>query len=156
MDVIDSFTISAGYFWLSNFFETPVNGYGSTEAYYLAVKTIDKADRERFKTMDPKTSKKEGRKLTLREDWDVIKDAVMFDAIVYKFDENEFLQEKLIATYPALLVEGNTWHDNYWGDCHCGVRPECETPGKNMLGHMLMTARAALMFFGSETETATW
>lgn len=155
MERIDSFTMSAGYFWLSNFYECDIDGYTSTEAYYQSMKTTDLAIRETFKKMDPKTSKKEGRKIELRPDWDAIKDTVMLGALVIKF-EDPHLADMLVATHPAILIEGNTWHDNYWGDCHCylneelgyGVEashPDCLREGKNMLGHMLMAVRGFIL-----------
>lgn len=42
-------------------------------------------------------------------------------------------RKKLLATENALLVEGNTWNDTYWGVCN-GV-------GKNTLGQLLMKIR---------------
>jgi hypothetical protein len=52
------------------------------------------------------------------------------------------LREWLVATYPIPLVEGNYWHDNYWGDCSCN---KCQaTPGINKLGKMLMDLRERL------------
>ena len=44
-----------------------------------------------------------------------------------------------MATAPAPLLEGNYWHDNYWGDCKCKT---CEkTEGQNKLGRILMIVR---------------
>ena len=41
-----------------------------------------------------------------------------------------------------LLIEGNTWHDNYWGDCSCN---RCKSKsGENMLGILLMELRDKL------------
>jgi predicted NAD-dependent protein-ADP-ribosyltransferase YbiA (DUF1768 family) len=45
------------------------------------------------------------------------------------------------ATHPHRLVEGNTWHDPFWGDCHCG---RCPADGENMLGGVLMELRDTL------------
>lgn len=59
-----------------------------------------------------------------------------------KFNSNPEIAEKLIATYPETLVEGNHWHDNTWGDCSCA---RCrDIPGKNLLGQILMTVRDEL------------
>ena len=41
-----------------------------------------------------------------------------------------------------MLIEGNYWHDNYWGNCLC---PKCkEIEGQNQLGKILMKVRSTL------------
>ncbi len=57
-----------------------------------------------------------------------------------KFGDPE-LADQLVSTHPHQLVEGNTWHDQFWGDCHCG---RCPGDGENMLGVALMELRAKL------------
>lgn len=53
--------------------------------------------------------------------------------------KNPELREKLLSTSDAELVEGNTWHDNVWGNCNC---PRCiEIEGQNNLGKTLMKIR---------------
>lgn len=49
--------------------------------------------------------------------------------------------DQLIATHPHPLVEGNTWHDQFWGDCRCD---RCPGQGDNMLGVVLMGLRNEL------------
>jgi hypothetical protein len=53
------------------------------------------------------------------------------------------LRAKLLASGDADLVEGNTWHDQTWGDCCCGRRA-CSGLGANRLGRMLMELRDEL------------
>ena len=49
---------------------------------------------------------------------------------------------RLLSTSNATLVEGNWWHDNFWGDCYC---PKCKgIPGANTLGRLLMELRSKL------------
>lgn len=49
------------------------------------------------------------------------------------------LRVKLLATEDEELVEGNYWHDNFWGNCSC---PKCkDIQGKNVLGTLLMEER---------------
>jgi predicted NAD-dependent protein-ADP-ribosyltransferase YbiA (DUF1768 family) len=57
-----------------------------------------------------------------------------------KFADRD-LADRLVATHPHKLVEGNTWHDQFWGDCHCG---RCPGEGENMLGVALMELRDKL------------
>ena len=76
-----------------------------------------------------------GRKVHLRKDWESVKDQIMHDIIAAKFEQNPHLLTQLLATNNAALIEGNTWHDTYWGvDIHTGI-------GQNKLGKILMEIR---------------
>ena len=74
--------------------------------------------------------------------WDDIKDDVMAEAVLNKFTQNYDLKLLLINTTPHYLVEGNTWCDNYWGNCSCGYCTNIE--GQNKLGITLMAVRNIL------------
>lgn len=128
------------YFYLSNFYEAPVTydgiTYGSNEAAFQAQKTISKDDRYAFAELNPSLSKKRGRHVKLRADWEEVKDGIMKDIVLAKFTQNENLKTKLLATNDEYLIEGNTWGDKYWGQVN-GV-------GKNKLGHILMEVRDEL------------
>ena len=66
----------------------------------------------------------------------------MREIIEIKFLHNPELAEKLKNTGNAELIEGNNWHDNFWGDCGCN---RCRSiPGQNTLGKLLIECRAAL------------
>lgn len=59
-----------------------------------------------------------------------------------KFTQNPALAIMLLGTGSSELEEGNSWHDNYFGNCYC---PACQNiKGKNMLGKILMEERAWL------------
>ena len=73
----------------------------------------------------------------VRQNWDQVKESVMLDLIRQKFKQAD-LRAKLLATGDAMLVEGNNWHDTYWGVCHC-VNHQGE--GLNKLGRILMQVR---------------
>lgn len=63
----------------------------------------------------------------------------MEEILRMKFTQNTKLRKRLLATRNERLVEGNTWHDNFWGECYC---PHCENKvGLNHLGKLLMEIR---------------
>lgn len=131
------------YRWLSNFWLSPIViddiQYASTEHYYQAMKTFDKSDRELIRNASVVECKQLGRKVKIRDDWDKSKDTIMLLASFQKFDNHPGLKQKLIDTEPHELIEGNWWHDNYWGDCYC---EKCvDIKGENKLGKILMFVR---------------
>ena len=125
------------YYFLSNFYEAPVtwNGitYKNNEAAFQSAKTVDISIRKTFATMDPSTAKREGRRITLRADWEEIKYQIMYEICLNKFTQNEELREKLLATGDEHLEEGNTWGDRIWGTVN--------GKGNNWLGKILMQVR---------------
>lgn len=128
--------------FLSNFFPATVVMDGlrftDTEAAFQSQKEPEKA--HMFEGLDPATTKAMGRKANLREDWDEVKNDVMRRVVRLKFEQNTDLRKRLIDTGDAVLIEGNNWHDNYWGACTC---EGCERKkGKNMLGNILMELRS--------------
>ena len=139
--MIDFF--SGEYAYLSNFYERPVtyNGitYSNSEAAFHAQKTLNPAMKLQFADLNPSDAKKLGRKVKLREDWESVKDTIMYEVCLCKFLQNPDLKEKLLATGSEELEEGTYWHDNYWGNCHC---EKCkDVPGGNHLGMILMKVR---------------
>jgi hypothetical protein len=140
--VIDDFT--GEYMFLSNFAKWPCEyegiHYPTSEHAYQAAKTLDIEERRKIASMGtPRDAKHAGAKISLRFDWEEVKDGVMFLVLLDKFTRNKAVYDKLMATGDAELIEGNTWHDNHWGDCRC---EKChKTKGKNMLGRILMRLR---------------
>lgn len=92
-------------------------------------------------TPTPGTAKRAGRRIEIRPDWEEVKFPIMRRALDAKFRSSFALTDLLLATGDEQLVEGNTWHDNIWGDCHCNKRVDCDLPGENHLGRMLMDLR---------------
>lgn len=150
-EVISSF--KGKYSFLSNFYLVPhrVFGYPTVEHFFQAMKinlpsaaeTI--AARQPFKTsnLSAGAAKKMGRAATLRDDWEDIKDEVMKTGLMVKFNADYPLASRLIDTGDAILIEGNNWHDNYWGKCSCGPCVAFH-PGQNKLGELLMEVRGQL------------
>ena len=133
-------------FFLSNFYNVYLEYEGiiycSTEAAFQAAKTLIPTTRAKIARMSPSDAKKAGRSLALRSDWEDIKDKVMYDVCYAKFSQNEHLKDRLLATGDEELIEGNTWHDNCWGNCIC---EKCkDIKGENRLGKILMRIREEL------------
>lgn len=144
-EVISDFHKPETYF-LSNFYESSLSfegdRYGSSEAAFQAAKTLDKSQRVAIMSANPSESKKLGRALTLRPDWEQVKDGIMLEILREKFSTNDHLTQKLIATKPKYLIEGNLWHDCTWGYCYCS---KCvDIPKRNRLGVLLMKVREEL------------
>ena len=90
----------------------------------------------------PGQAKRAGAEVTKRPDWDEVVLDIMYEVLMAKFTQNWDLRQKLLDTGEALLIEGNTWCDNFWGECKC---PKCEKKEKhNYLGKLLMRLRTEL------------
>lgn len=128
------------YSFLSNFYEGKVFTYkglkfNNTEAPFHAEKCWSRA--KEFEMIRPLQSKRLGRRVLMRKDWDQIKDRVMYDVCYAKFTQDPVLKAKLLATGNRELVEGNTHGDRCWGmTCSNGV-----WIGENRLGKVLMKLR---------------
>lgn len=126
--------------FLSNFASSPFTSDGITfptvEHWFQAYKTQDPTEFRCIAAADtPGKAKRMGRQVTLRSDWEEIKVDVMRAGLRKKFAIPS-LRAKLLATGDEELMEGNTWHDNTWGNCVC---QKCQNiPGRNMLGMLLM------------------
>lgn len=143
--VIDSFLKE--YFFLSNFYQHdlipdmtwPDIKYPTVEHAFQAAKSLNRSERMRISELaTPADAKRAGRVIKLRPDWEEIKIDIMTRYLREKFSIPK-LRERLLATGDAVLVEGNNWHDNFWGDCHC---PSCKNKiGYNHLGQTLIKIR---------------
>lgn len=165
--VIDKF--KGPYHWLSNFahckFTHNHQQYQSVEHFYQA----QKADSHEMITIKHPTNEKQNihvnareyiatcnnpkktvrkYKVQLPEYWEDEKLKIMRTGLEYKFIANPHFRKLLAETDNATIIEGNTWHDNFWGDCRCHSDPTahwqkdiCAEPGKNVLGQMIMKIR---------------
>jgi ribA/ribD-fused uncharacterized protein len=130
------------YDFLSNFYPVKINyegiEYPSAEHAYQAAKFDDKETKIKFsKFNSPAQAKRESNKLKTKKGWDNIKKDVMYDILTIKFKNNE-LQDQLLSTGNAILIEGNWWADTFWG---CMIKHENEYSGMNNLGEILMKIR---------------
>lgn len=133
--------------WLSNFeyVLVTIDGktYATNEHYYQACKATawSDLDHEAIRRLPtPREAKNRGQTIPLRPDWEEVKDDVMLKGLRAKFAPGSDLAAKLLATGDAVLIEGNTHGDRYWGTVWDGT----EWVGKNVLGKLLMQVRDEL------------
>ncbi|MBQ9748422.1 MAG: DUF1768 domain-containing protein [Clostridia bacterium] len=130
------------YAFLSNFYAAEVEygglTYQNAEAAFQAQKCMTEEEKLPFTEMVPGKAKAFGRRVALRPDWETVKCSLMEEIVRAKFIQNPQLVPMLLATGDTKLVEGNTWHDVYWGvDLRTGE-------GENHLGRILMKIREEL------------
>jgi len=124
------------YSFLSNF-------RGGVEQKFQAAKTLDPILKAEILLLTPGGSKRRGNEIKLRPDWEEVKYQVMLDCVREKFARPAY-GALLLATGDAVLIEGNTWHDNVWGICVCDRCQSDARVGTNLLGEILMKVRSEL------------
>ncbi len=161
LQVISSF--KDDFRFLSNFWElkNPITDTNSSfefytvETAYVASKTRSLDLQYKISKMKPGVAKKFGKTINLsnpetfpnREAFESeYKLELMRFLVKQKFQNNPDLAEKLSLTGVTYLIEGNDWHDNFFGVCSCGNCPSekiiIEKFGRNHLGIILMETRA--------------
>lgn len=129
------------YRFLSNFYPVTIDyecvTYPTVEHAYQAAKSDSPEFRLLVALMpSPGEAKRAGRRTKLRRDWDSMKLEVMENLLRRKFNQTVF-RRALATTKPAILIEGNSWGDKFWGQCPLGE-------GENNLGRLLMKIRDEL------------
>lgn len=66
-----------------------------------------------------------------------VKDVIMYEVVLAKFTQNKDIQEILLSTGDAVLIEDAEF-DPYWGW-------GCSKNGENKLGRILMAARSVIL-----------
>ena len=131
--------------WLSNFHPCNVSldgvSYPSSEHAYQAAKTEDKVLRERIRTGTAAESKKLAKSFSLPESWNEKKLVVMEELLNQKFSNSNLELQALLKETSGEIVEGNYWHDNFFGVCVC---EKCNNQGMNHLGKLLMKIRSSI------------
>jgi ribA/ribD-fused uncharacterized protein len=127
------------YAFLSNFY-IDENGF-CIENHYQASKFLDNETKQKVLKMKPGEAKrfahKEENQSKIRPDWSDVNLKLMSDFIRQKF-YNIRLRQMLLDTEDERLIEGNYWHDNFYGSCKC---KKCGFNGENHLGKLLMKER---------------
>ena len=167
------------YRWLSNFWPCRIVSktglvFPSVEHAYQACKCKDPEQMKRFMVGTAADAKRLGRQFKarywgmvegkeqlivpefeIRPDWLSVRVEVMRRLLEQKFAPGTELAAKLKATGEEELIEGNRWHDNYWGCCLCGRHDQFRgwtcvysmnnrNATTNQLGRLLMIRRACL------------
>lgn len=152
--------------FLSNFHEHPFmlpalpgTWFNTAEHAFQAAKAMSGVDWAKIvRAPTPYQAKKIGRAIDCRPDWDQIKRQVMLEVLMAKFNlttSGNDLPGQLRDTGDAVLVEGNTWNDRYWGAVPIGQVQRGNYPiwkpdegswlaGHNWLGRILMMVREVL------------
>lgn len=138
--VIDRFREE--YDFLSNFYPSELDYKGlhflNAEAAFQAQKCLTKEEKMQFINLPSNKSKRLGRQVHLRPDWEDVKAEIMEEIVRAKFLQNPDIAEKLLTTGEIPIIEGNTWGDTCWGvDTRTGK-------GNNLLGKILMKIRNEL------------
>ncbi|WP_414514099.1 NADAR family protein [Nostoc sp. PCC 9305] len=113
--------------------------WSTSEHYFQAQKFVGTFHVEQIRLVKtPKDAARMGRERTrpLRQDWEQVKDDIMRQAVLCKFQTHRDIRDILLSTENAEIVE-NSPIDFYWG---CGA----DGSGKNMLGNILMEVRNIL------------
>lgn len=140
---INFYRVRDEYGCFSNFspYRIIINGkvWSTTEHYFQAQKFAGTEHEEavrQCKSAREAADMGRDRSLPLREDWEDVKNIIMYQAVRMKFWSHLDLRNELLKTGDAILVE-HTTNDRYWGDGGDGS-------GKNMLGKILMLVREEL------------
>lgn len=133
--------------FLSNFYPAEFVWRGklwpTSEHAYQASKSEDSNIQMQILNLPtPGATKRAGKTIKLRSDWEEIKIDIMTEIVLEKFRQNPDLKARLLATGDAHLEEGNTWNDRFWGVC-----PPNSGKGRNELGKILMLVRDCLNGF---------
>jgi predicted NAD-dependent protein-ADP-ribosyltransferase YbiA (DUF1768 family) len=103
---------------------------------------------DRFAALDtPGKAKREGRKLTLRADWEtmradglLVKEWALLTLVRRKFQAHPTLARDLLSSGDRLILEGNAWGDRTWGV----INTLSGVEGWNRMGAILMAVREEL------------
>lgn len=137
-------TFQGAHRFLSNFWIGGVEiktregvSFNHVEGAYQASKAWSSTEQADFVGLTPRQCKLLGRSITIRPDWEESKVGIMLDLLRQKFRPGSALAKRLLSTGEAVLVEGNSWGDRFWGQCPLGN-------GRNELGKLLMLVRDEL------------
>jgi N-glycosidase YbiA len=137
-----------GFQFLSNFFPCQIKIgkliFDTSEHAYQAEKTLVDFEKDKIRQCKtPGQSKRLGQKITIRQDWEVVKLDCMEKVLRVKFSHPE-MKKLLLETGTQELIEGNKWSDKFWGM----TLEDEKWIGENHLGKILMKIRSELTLTG--------
>ena len=143
MNPIRFYRLKEAYGEFSNFSAHPITLKGkvwpTSEHYFQAQKFAETEHAEAIRmAKSPMIAARMGRNRArpIRNDWEIVKEDIMREALRAKFQQHAELAELLIKTGDAVIVE-HTTNDRYWGDGGDGS-------GRNRLGYLLMEIRSEI------------
>lgn len=110
--------------------------YQTVEHFYQAAKFSDPTYQQKIlSAQTPKAAAELGksREYSVINNWDQVRNHLMFQAVKRKFDHHPQLKNLLLSTGHRLIIE-NSPYDHYWGIGKNGH-------GQNQLGKILMLIR---------------
>lgn len=114
--------------------------YKTSEHAFQSIKLINPNEQEIVsKVLYPNKAKEFGRRFLIRNDWEEIKDDIMYQIVKAKFMQHDDIKQILLNTNDAELIE-HTKNDSYWADGGNGT-------GLNKLGKILMHVRDELSLY---------
>lgn len=119
----------------------------TVEHVFQANKTFDKEWQKRILSAEtPAEAKTLGKQLKtlglVRPDWQDVNILIMHNLVLLKFTLFAEYRNILLSTGEDRIIEGNYWHDNFWGECSCA---RCSNVEKfNHLGQILTNVRKML------------
>jgi len=127
------------YWPLSNFYPSRIfidgKMWPTVEHYYQAHKSLDPLMIEDIRlTPHPAEAKKKGYEFKAREDWEEVKEKIMYKALYAKFTQNATCKGLLLST-GNLSIHEDSPTDIYWG---------WQNNGKDRLGILLTKIRSEL------------
>lgn len=140
MKTIDFWTPKGKYGFLSNFYPSKmkIDGkvYPTNEHFFQSQKFAGKAQELYIMGLEtPAETAREGKRrdFPLRKNWGDVKEDIMLNGLIAKFEQNSILKKKLLETRGYCLRETSPY-DKYWGTGR-------DMKGQNRLGVLLEKVR---------------
>ncbi|PLS19609.1 Swarming motility protein YbiA [Bacillus sp. M6-12] len=144
MKTIDFWTPKGKYGFLSNFYHAPtvMNGvtYPTNEHFFQSQKFAGKPQEQYIIALPtPGDTAREGKRrdFPLRSDWEQVKEEIMLQGLIAKFEQHPELLKRLMETKESSLRETSPY-DSYWGTGR-------NLKGKNRLGVLLEKVRDEIL-----------